>query len=243
MRRRFLAASVAAALCGSSSAVLAGSFFVSPVRLELSAGRPVATVIVRNDDTVTTVVQLEVVSWGQNATEDLYNATPELLATPPIFSLPAGGKQVVRIGLRRAPDARQELSYRLFLQEIPPPLTADFQGMRMALRVGLPVFVAPVATARANLTWSAAATPDGAIKVGLVNNGSAHVKIANLQSTVLATSEASNVEQVSSYVLPGQSREWLLKGSAPVTAGSKIRLMAHTDSNAEIISALTLGAP
>jgi P pilus assembly chaperone PapD len=115
--------------------------------------------------------------------------------------------------------------------------------MRMALRVGLPVFVAPVATARANLTWSAAATPDGAIKVGLVNNGSAHVKIANLQSTVLATSEASSVEQVSSYVLPGQSREWLLKGGAPVTAGSKIRLMAHTDSNAEIISALTLGAP
>jgi len=42
--------------------------------------------------------------------------------------------------------------------------------------------------------------------------------VANLQSTVLATSEASSVEQVSSYVLPGQSREWLLKGGAPVTA-------------------------
>ncbi|HEX4153250.1 MAG TPA: fimbria/pilus periplasmic chaperone, partial [Steroidobacteraceae bacterium] len=191
----------------------------------------------------TSVVQMQVVSWTQNATDDVYAPTPELLATPPIFTLPPGGKQVVRIGLRRAPDPARELPYRLFLQEIPPPMPADFQGMRMTLRIGVPVFVAPLAKPNTDLHWSAASASDGVVTVGLANVGAAHVKIASLELIAPDASELSETKQVAAYVLPGQRREWSLKATRLVSTGSRIRIKARTDRNLDLTTELTVGAP
>jgi hypothetical protein len=43
-------------------------------------------------------------------------------------------------------------------------------------------------------------------------------------------------------VLPGQSRDWLIKMDGPVAAGSAVRVMAHTDGSAEVAAKLTLDA-
>jgi fimbrial chaperone protein len=239
-----MAASVLGILAlGSGAAAHAGSIAVSPVRVNLSAGQPVSTVVVRNEAAETSVVQMQVVSWTQNATDDVYAPTPELLATPPIFTLPPGGKQVVRIGLRRAPDPARELPYRLFLQEIPPPMPADFQGMRMTLRIGVPVFVAPLAKPNTDLHWSAASASDGVVTVGLANVGAAHVKIASLELIAPDASELSETKQVAAYVLPGQRREWSLKATRLVSTGSRIRIKARTDRNLDLTTELTVGAP
>jgi fimbrial chaperone protein len=242
MGRRIVSASCLglAALVAAASPVLAGSIAVSPVRLDLSARQPVTVVKVRNDGTEPSVVQLDIVSWAQDATEDVYGATSELLATPPIFTVPAGGSQVVRVGLRRGPDAERELTYRLFLQEIPPAAEPGFQGMRMALRIGVPVFVAPNAKAKQELRWRAVMAAGGGIKVSLANSGTEHVKIADLQLAMVDGGHASQVQRVSTYVLPGQSREWLVKMDGPLAAGSMIRLKAHTDPHAELAAKLTL---
>jgi fimbrial chaperone protein len=242
MGRRIVSASCLglAALVATASPVLAGSIAVSPVRLDLSARQPVTVVKVLNDGTEPSVVQLDIVSWAQNATEDVYGATSELLATPPIFTVPAGGSQVVRVGLRRGPDAQRELTYRLFLQEIPPAAEPGFQGMRMALRIGVPVFVAPKAKTKQELSWRAVMAAGGGIKVSLANSGTEHVKIADLQLAMGDGGHASQVQRVSTYVLPGQSREWLVKMDGPLAAGSTIRLKAHTDPQAELAANLTL---
>jgi fimbrial chaperone protein len=229
-----------AALLAVASPVLAGSIAVSPVRLDLSARQPVTVVNVRNDGAEPSVVQLDIVSWAQNATEDVYGATSELLATPPIFTVPVGGSQVVRVGLRRGPDSQRELTYRLFLQEIPSAAAADFNGMRMALRIGVPVFVAPNVKPKQELRWRAVMATGGGIKVSLANSGTEHVKIADLQLAMIDGGHASQVQRVSTYVLPGQSREWLVKMDGPLVAGSMIRLKAHTDPHAEIAANLTL---
>ena len=50
------------------------------------------------------VVQLEPMAWAHMAGKDTYTPTNEILATPPIFTIPAGGAQIVRVGLRRAVD-------------------------------------------------------------------------------------------------------------------------------------------
>ena len=70
------------------------------------------------------------------------------MATPPIFTVPPKGTQVIRVGLRRAADAQQGLSYRMFLQEVPPPPRQGLQGLQVALRLSLPVFVMPARDAR-----------------------------------------------------------------------------------------------
>lgn len=227
--------------CAAAPA-FAGALSVNPVRIDLAPGRPVASVVVRNDAADPAVVQLEVVGWSQNDTEEVYAATTDVLATPPIFTIKPGAAQVVRIGLRRAPDASQELTYRLFLQEVPPARAADDQGMRVALRVGVPVFVTPQAPARSELVWQATVTADG-LRVTLANHGRAHVKIADLELRESAASAPGRVERVATYVLPGKSRSWLLKADSPVRPGTTLRLRAHTDSNAELVADVVAAAP
>ena len=115
------------------SPVFAGAFLVSPLRVELSAKTPIAVVTVRNEGVAAGVMKLDVMSWSQNEGQDTYSPTFDVLATPPVFSVPAGGSQIVRLGLRRPADANKELAYRLYLHE-QPSMTAEQGAMKVALR-------------------------------------------------------------------------------------------------------------
>ncbi len=230
-----------AVLGWSSAPALAGSFSVNPMRVVLSAAKPVAALEVHNDGAEASVVQLELVGWTQSDNADVYAETGELLATPPILTVPPGGSRVVRIGLRRAPDRDRELTYRLYIQEIPPPLAADFQGMRMTLRVGVPVFVASTAKPKPQLQWAMAAA-EGGVRLSLTNRGNEHVKINDFEVSLADGARSSGVQKVSTYVLPGQSRNWLIKMDGSIAAGSTLRVKAHTDANVELATKLTLEA-
>jgi fimbrial chaperone protein len=211
------------------TAAQAGTFVVSPVRATLSASQQVGALTVRNDGTEPTVVQLEVLSWSQQDTRNVYEPTREILATPPIFTLSPGGSQIVRVGLRRAPDPQRELSYRLYLQEVPPPPKPDFQGLQVALRIGVPVFVLPPAPAKPVLRWQLSRTPQGQLKLTLSNGGNAHIQVANFR-LVPAGGEPLPTLQAAAYVLPGQSRDWLVEAGPAPPPGSALRLFAQTDA-------------
>jgi fimbrial chaperone protein len=206
----------------------AGSFAVNPVRATLSAKQPVSSLLVRNDGAEATVVQLEVVSWSQQDGKDVYTPTKEILATPPIFTVQAGGSQVVRVGMRRAADPQRELTYRLFLQEV-PPAKRDVQGLQVVLRMGLPVFIMPPSAAAPALRWQASRTPDGALKVNLTNNGNAHIQVAK-SKLMLANGQPLATQEVAAYVLSSQSRDWLYKVSPLPARGAALRVAAQTDA-------------
>jgi fimbrial chaperone protein len=212
------------------------------MRVSLSSAKPVAALVVHNDGAEASVVQLDLVGWTQAGNADVYAETGEVLATPPILTLPPGGSRVVRIGMRRAPDHDRELTYRLYIQEVPPPLAADYEGMRMTLRVGVPVFVASVAKPKPQLQWRSVATADGGVKLTLTNGGNEHVKITDLELSAADGGRSSGVQHVLTYVLPGQSRDWIVKMDGSVAAGSKIRVKAHADSQAELAANLTVEA-
>ena len=216
----------AALLFAAAGAASDGSFQVNPVRVTLSAGQPVGALTVRNNGSEAAVVQLEVVDWTQQDGKDVYGASREVLATPPIFTVKPGASQVVRVGLRRSPDEQRELSYRLFLQEVPQPSLPRAQGLQMALRIGVPVFVLPAAPTMPVLVWHATRTADGQLKLTAANQGSAHIQVT--QFTVSFPGAKGPVQQVGAYVLVGQSRDWLVAGEAPT--GSLLHLTAQTDA-------------
>lgn len=214
-------------LYGTGSAS-AGSFQVNPVRATLSAKQSVGALTVRNTGTEPAVVQLEVVSWSQQEGNDIFVATREILATPPIFTVPPGGAQVVRVGLRRPPDPTRELTYRLYLQELPPPPKPDFQGLQVALRFSVPVFVLPPIPPKPLLQWKLSRTAQGQLKLGLQNSGNAHVQIASFNLAPVGGGPLPR-QQAATYVLPGQSREWLVEAASALAAGTTYRLVAQTD--------------
>ena len=216
-----------------ANVVNAAALGVNPVRVTLSDNQKMGTITLRNDGTEPVSMQLEVLSWSQEESQDVFTPTREMLANPPIFTVPAGGSQLVRVGLRRAPDAQRELTYRIFLQELPPPPSPDFQGTKMLMRVSLPVFVLPEVTAKPVLRWHAARTSDGALKISLTNSGNAHIQIANFSLLMLGSAQPWITQQSSLYVLPGQSRDWILpinpESPAP-PPGTTLQLVAQTDA-------------
>ena len=76
---------------------------VSPVRVDLSARKATAAMTVRNDSDQPVVIQLQTVAWSQAGGQDSTTPTSDLIATPPLFTLPAQSSQIVRVGLRK-PD-------------------------------------------------------------------------------------------------------------------------------------------
>ncbi|HEV3239925.1 MAG TPA: fimbria/pilus periplasmic chaperone [Casimicrobiaceae bacterium] len=228
------------ALAFAAGEAPAGSFQVNPIRIEIAKGATTAAIVVRNDGEDAIVIQANVVGWTQEDGQDVYAPTTEALVTPPVMTVPAGGEQIVRVGLRRRADPQHELTYRVYLQEVPPPPKPGFTGLQVALRVGLPVFVPPVALAVRRLEWSTQVGPDGAIRLAAQNTGNTHVQVTDFVLAPSSAGEPLAHESTLAYVLAGQRRVWTL-AAAPerVKPGSELRLKAYTDAG-EIDTAITV---
>jgi fimbrial chaperone protein len=218
---------LAFSFCGASLSH-AGSFTVNPVRVSLSPSQAVAAITVSNHGVDASVIQLETSLWTQQDGKDVLTPSTEILATPPIFTLPAGGSQIVRVGLRRAPDEQRELTYRLVLREVPPPQPIA-QGLRVALAISMPVFVVSAHPSFSNLEWRSVRLADGRIQLQATNIGSAHVQIGVLELFSPRSAAPLVRQSVATYVLPGNTRSWAFKTTAGVEAGSTLQLRATTD--------------
>ena len=222
----------ACAVAAGSPYALAGSFDVNPIRVDLTAQSRTATVTVRNSGDDPVVVQISVQAWSQNGGKDVLTDTKDVIVSPPIATIPAGQEQIVRIGMRRAPDAQRELSYRMFLQEVPPPPRPGLQGLVVALRIGLPIFVQPRQGAgKAELLWNLDTGSPDTLKLKVNNKGSAHIQISTIE--IYRRSEKDALAEFSglAYVLPGQTRDWDLKLRDPaIKRGERLRMKVSTDA-------------
>ena len=207
----------------------AGSFAVNPVRVTLSATQAVAAVTVQNVGSEPTVVQLETSTWTQHDGADVLAPTSEVLATPPILTIQPGTSRVIRVGLRRAPDARQELTYRLFLREVPPPEPIS-QGLRVALLVSMPIFVVPPRLPAPDVHWRALRTQDGKIRVQATNTGASHIQLGQLEVALAADGAKISTRNMSEYVLPDNSREWTVDAKSLPPAGALLSISDQADT-------------
>jgi fimbrial chaperone protein len=197
-----------AALFALSAPVLAGTFSISPLRVDFAEASTTSALTVRNEDTEAVVIQTHGMAWSQEGGQDALTPSRDLLISPAVFTLPPGGSQLVRIALRRPVDASRELSYRLLLQEVPPEAKPEFIGLRVTLKLSVPIFVAPTAPAEARLAWSATRTADGKFAVTASNEGMAHARVQRF-AVRTADGTAKVLEQPEmAYVLPGAVRQW-----------------------------------
>lgn len=206
----------------------AGTFSIAPVRVELQGGQRTAVLTVHNDDAAPLVVQLTALSWTQAAGEESYAATRDLLATPPVFTLPPNGEQIVRVALRRDPDATRELDYRLLLAEVPQPTDSNFTGLRVALRLSIPVFVKSASPAPALLAWRAQWQADGQLVVSATNGGLTHQQVSDF-TLHFAGSAAMARGVVTRYVLPGSTVTWKIAPPAGVARGTAMSIHGASD--------------
>jgi len=212
------------------------SLSLSPIRMVLDVKQPIGALTVRNDGDEPAVVQLEMAKWSQTHGKDVYAVTADILATPPIFTIPAGGSQLVRVGLRRQFDPKYELSYRLFLQEVPPAPRPESKELHMSLRFGVPVFVSAVASGRVvtpevALHWQAR-TDAGRVILNADNVGTAHVQVKAFTLQQQGDQNVRVNHHDPQYVLPGQNRDWSIAWDPVPARGALLHLVADTDTGA-----------
>lgn len=218
----------------------ASTFQVNPVTVTLSADKPVAALTVRNEGADPTVIQVRVMSWSQADGADQYTPATNILATPPIFTLPANGSQVLRVGFRRPPDAQHERAYRVCLREIPPPLKPGFKGLRVALRISLPVFVEPAVAIAPRLHWQAVPDGHGRLEIRVSNDGLAHAKLSRFHLSVAGDDKALSMPQQPVYVLPGATHQWVIQ--APGVPGGRLHLTAQRATGDLVHADLVVGS-
>jgi fimbrial chaperone protein len=207
----------------------AGSFSVNPVRVTLSASQTVAAITVRNEGTEPTVVQLETQSWTQQGGQDSLTPSSDVLATPPILTIPPGASRIVRVGLRKTVDSPRETTYRLFLREVPPPQGLA-QALRVALLISIPIFVMPANATAPKVEWHAARTHDGQIRIQARNAGTAHVQLGQLDVVLASNGEKIATRNMSEYVLPDNQRAWSVSVKSPPPVGTLLKISSQADT-------------
>jgi len=217
----------------ASTPALAGTFSISPLRIELSSASQAGSVTISNQEAVPVVVQAEALLWQQDDGQDRLTPTRDILVSPPVFTLPANGSQLVRVASRRPVDAERELSYRLLLTEVPQQGNPDAAQLSVALRLSLPIFVAPTSLARPRLEWSARRGDDGRVTVTAHNAGNAHARVLTFRVAAAAGTANATPQDVTAYLLPGEARSWTLDVRELDTAaadGARIRVTGSTEA-------------
>jgi fimbrial chaperone protein len=204
----------------------AQSLTVLPVTIQMAPGQMATTLTVINQSDSETSFQVRAFGWSQPAAgNDELAATQDVLASPPLATIAAGATQVVRVVLRK-PTQGKEASYRILLDQIPPPAAPG--TIRIALRLSVPIFAAPTTRSAPHVQWRV----EGGYLVA-VNDGNQHETVRDV-ALATAGGGALKVEtNVSPHILAGATRRWriLTQGQSPAP-GAPLHLTAHADSGA-----------
>lgn len=212
--------------CLSSSAAVASSLEISPVSVNLIAGQNVKVIEVRNRGGSAVAIQIRAYAWSQSGNTDILAPTTDVILSPPIFTIPVGASQTIRL-LVRAKNGTGERSYRLLLDEVPSPGAARNQ-VGIAFRISLPVIAAAAAPPSRSLEWHARRGPGNQVLVSAANIGNVYDKVHAIAVTL---PDGSHPKIVSSgenpYLLAGARRQWAVQGSTPPTT---LRLSVTTQA-------------
>jgi len=181
------AAALLVILAAWTPAALAGEFTIVPLRVALDRGKRAAEVVVRNDDKAPLRMQLLAMSWHQDADgKDRYEPSDGLIYFPRALEIPPGESRLVRVGVRAAPVTREE-TYRLFIEQLPPPAqdpSPKGATVRVLLRVGVPVFVAP-AQPEHKAEVTRLELDGGRVRWTVANGGNVHFAADRVELTAL----------------------------------------------------------
>ena len=232
MRRQRLPSAVASlgfsvlaglGLWGSAAQALT----ISPVLVELSPARRVASITISNPGDTPLRFQTQVRAWSQPDGADAYADTDELFVVPPIAEIAAGGSQIFRVTTRTPPSA-EEHAYRLIFEDVSelaaPATRSGETAISIRVNHDLPVFFAapgkPHLQSRLGPCPHPAALPANTGCVRLHNEGSRYLRVKSL------TLEGANWRKdikVGTRVLAGAWRQWTFDRPPGMTGAVRVK--------------------
>lgn len=228
--RAIALALLATGMLAAADEAAASTLSIAPIRVELSSAKRTAVLTLRNQEDAPVVVQARPVAWTQRDGEDQLDDTHDLVVTPPIFTVPPKGQQVLRIALLRDVDPARELDYRLVLSEVPSPSAVETTGLKVALRITLPVFVTAPSHPAAELAWSHKWLADGTLDIAAQNGGTAHIQILDFDVQQAGKAAQKLHASASHYLLPGTLVHWQLHAGSDLSRDAQLVIQGHSDA-------------
>lgn len=214
VRLRSVLTALIALGCLPNSVANASSLEILPVSVNLAAGQNVTTIELKNRGGGSAAIQIRAFSWVQAGDTDILTPTRDVIMSPPIFTIPAGASQTVRLLLRGGTGVASERSYRLLLDEV-PTATGQNNQVAIALRISMPVIAAAASAPSRNLNWRAARAPGNQILLSAANTGNVYDKVHAIAVTLPDGSHPKIIPRGENpYLLPGAQRHWVVQGPA-----------------------------
>jgi len=203
---------------------------IDPVNVVMAPDQAAATLTVGNNGDHEISFQIRAFAWQAGRAGDMQlERTSELLVSPPLGTIAPGATQIARLVLSRAPQDR-ELSYRILIDELPPPARAGV--VHVALRLSIPVFAEPAGIATPHVQWRIATQGPQAWLVAS-NDGTRHQSVHDI---VLRTADGRTLQLTSDtppYVLAGGEHRWNIQpDGSSFASGAVMRLTALGDGEA-----------
>lgn len=205
-----------------SPTALAGDFAVSPIRLEFDQRTKTGAITVGNEsDKEPLTVQMKAFTWTQDAEgKDVYEETKDVLFFPRIATIDPRSNRVIRAGFE-LPREAHEKTYRLFIEEVPPP-RKDAQGamISVTVRFGVPIFVKPASEPELRGEISSVRVANGMVHATVKNTGNVHFML-----TDTGIESGNQADKKSGwYLLAGASREHSFKIPEPACSSGRAKL-------------------
>lgn len=198
-----------AAALGSHAAGLQ----ISPTGLSLPAKQRAGIFTLTNTGGQPLTAQVRVYRWDQDENgKDVLTPSKEVIASPPMVKLAAGGVQQFRV-IRTKPAVQAEEAYRLVVDELPPPQAKQKKGLQFVLRYSVPLFLNQTENPEAALQWHIRNAPGGRMLLTAANTGTAHAQLSNI-AVQTGKGRHNLVNGLAGYALPGKTWQYSLDSSA-----------------------------
>lgn len=237
---------LAAALCAlqlADRAHAASSVMIWPVDPVIEDDQKATALWLENRGSEAVSLQIRVFGWSQSGKEENFVNQEQLIASPPLATIPAGQRQLIRLmNTAPVPDGK-EVAYRVLVDELPdaeaaagkpaPSQGGSEIGVKLQIRYSLPLFVngrglwtkptpgksRDAATmARPALSWRAV-REGGELFLSVRNTGAAHARLTAVQwvGANPGSPPVSINPGLLGYVLANSEMRWPL--TAPVPMG------------------------
>lgn len=100
---------------------MAASVMIWPIDPVIEPGRDATALWLENRGSEPAVMQVRILGWDQVDGEDRMATQTDVVTSPPIARIPAGGRQLIRIITRRDGRKAGETPYRILIDEVPTP--------------------------------------------------------------------------------------------------------------------------
>jgi fimbrial chaperone protein len=198
----------------------ASTVVIWPVDPVLKPGEQATGLWVENKGDKPVTLQVRVFDWAQPQGEDALTAEDDVVVSPPITTVDAGKRQLVRI-IRRSPAApgAPERAYRLLIDELPtqpapgdPAAASARLAVQMRYSIPLFTYTADPSAQKAVLVPRTIGTGEGRV-LEIRNTGTLHARLTDLR-VVSGGQERMIKPGLNGYVLPGATVRIALPGDA-----------------------------